>query len=291
MIEPTLQELLKRSRDWLGERGVDNAVREADELAARAMGCTRMDLYLAFDSRPDEGQRKVLRDLLKRRARGEPLQYLLGNQPFRKAELRVDSRVLIPRPETEQLVDLILAAECAAGPLTVLDGGTGSGCIAISLAQELPDCTVKAVDIHPAALELARENAASNGVADRIRFRRIDLLRDTLAEPVDVFVSNPPYVSPSDNGRLQPELSWEPQDALYANDNGLLFYRHYARTLAGLLKPGGRFYFEIGETQAEELLTMYHGIAEQVQVHQDLAGRDRFISGRLRPGKEEPEHG
>lgn len=281
-----LGEVLARSREWLKSKGIENAARETDELAARCLACTRMDLYLSHDRPVDENRLQELRQLLKRRASGEPLQYLLGNQPFRNAELRVDARVLIPRPETEELVELVLKGERGRGPRSILDAGTGSGCIAISLAQELQDCRILAVDLQPAALELAGENARANKVSDRITFSRMDLLRDTPENPVDVLVSNPPYVSPSEKGRLQPELLWEPQDALYADDDGLLFYRRFARSMAAFLKPGGHFYFEIGEDQGSRLLNMYHTLSSEMRVLKDLAGKDRFLAGRFTGGGE-----
>jgi len=282
MEEPLqLGEVLKRSREWLSGRGVDNAAREVDELACRALSCRRIDLYLLHDRQPSPAELEELRRLLRRRAQGEPLQYLLGSQPFRQAEIRVDSRVLIPRPETEELVDLVLAREGRHSALTVLDAGTGSGCIAISLAQELPSCQVLAVDSSRAALDLARENAVQNGVAERIQFRQLNLLQAWPQEQVDVVVSNPPYVAEFERALLAPELSHEPQDALFGGEDGLLFYRRFAQGLDHLLKPRGRFYFEIGAGQGEALLAVFVGRCRHLELGRDLSGRPRFLSGQF----------
>lgn len=283
----SLAELLRRSREWLAGRGVENATREVDELACRALACRRIDLYLLHDRVPSPQEVDCLRTLLKRRAHGEPLQYLLGSQPFRRAEIRVDSRVLIPRPETEELVELVLAREGKRRGLRVLDAGTGSGCVAISLAQELPDCRVLAVDSSRAALDLAQENARQNGVEQFIHFQQLNLLTAWPEEQVDVLVSNPPYVAEFERGILAPELAHEPQDALFGGEDGLLFYRRFAAGLEQLLCPGGRFYLEIGSGQAAALVEHFGGLGIQVETGQDLSGRDRFISG-LRPDSPPP---
>lgn len=280
---PDLGSLLRLSRDWLAARGVDNAAREADELAARVLGCRRLDLYLRHDEILPEEAKARLRALLRRRSEGEPLQYLLGSQPFRRAELAVDSRVLIPRPETEELVDHVLAGEAGRGPLEALDAGTGSGCLAVSLAMELPQCRVLAVDSSADALDVARDNARRNGVADQVDFLRINLLLDWPPQPVDVLVSNPPYVSLAERDGLQRELSREPEEALFGGEDGLVFYRRYAGGLERLVRPGGRFYLEIGASQGAALLELFAPRCARVELRRDLAGRHRFLVGAL-PG-------
>lgn len=275
-----LLDVLRLSAAWLEGRGVENARRETEELLARSLGLTRMDLYLQHDRPLREEELAPLRGLLARRGAGEPLQYLLGDQPFRGAEIRVDSRVLIPRPETEQLVELALAGWPLERAGTALDVGTGSGCIAISLAQERPGLRVLALDRSPGALELAEENARANGVSDRVGFRRLDILRDLPGEPVDLLLSNPPYIAPGERAALQRELDWEPQEALVDLDDGLGFYRRFAACLDELLVSGGRFHFELGESQGEAALALFGGRAQELRLDRDLAGRIRFLSGR-----------
>lgn len=277
---PELGSLLRLSRDWLAARGVEGAARETDELASRALGCRRLDLYLQHDRLLDAAEQERFRTLLRRRAAGEPLQYILGSQPFRRAELAVDSRVLIPRPETEELVEIVVARESALRGLRVLDVGTGSGCVAISLAQELPECRVLAVDNSSDALELARTNAERNGVGERIEFRRMNILTDWPESPAQVLVSNPPYVAGRDRGRLARELSHEPAEALFGGEDGLLFFKRFAGGLDKLLAPEGRCYFEIGEEQGDELLALFAGRCLDLQLLPDLAGRPRFLCGR-----------
>jgi release factor glutamine methyltransferase len=282
-LSPTIIDLIALSEGWLKKSKIENSAFDARELVARACACTRMELYLDYDRRPDESTLATLRTFLKRRGSGEPLQYILGTQPFRQADIRVDGRVLIPRSETEELVGLVIEHEktSMSTRLSLLDAGTGSGCIAIAIALEMKDVSVHAVDTSPEALELARENAKSNRVDASIRFERCNLLDWSPDAPYDVLVSNPPYVRQDERLTLAKELGWEPDQALFGGDqDGLSFYRRFASELSRLLKSGGRFYLEIGADQGEAVYTLFQACAEDVQVVKDLAGRDRFVLGR-----------
>ena len=276
--------LIHVSRAYLERRGVENARREAEELLAHGLGISRLDLYLEHDRPLGEPELKRCRELVRLRGQRRPLQYLLGSQPFRSAELRITSQVLIPRPETEELVGLGVEREGGRpGPLRVLDAGTGSGCIAISLALELPGCLVRAVDLDEKVLELAAENARRNGVAERIRFEQLDLLDRLPDEPAEVMVSNPPYVPHTQRGALQPELSYEPAAALFdGHTDGTGFFRRFAGDLSALLVPGGRLYFEFGAGQEEVLRGLFEPLCEKVELHADLSGRIRFLTATLR---------
>ena len=276
---PNLLEILGSSTEWLQRKGVSNARREAEELLAHGLACTRLDLYMDYDRPLADEDLATLRGLLARRGRREPLQYILGTQAFRNADLRVDPRVLIPRPETEGLVDQVLAhLPDREAPLCITDLGTGSGCLAISLAQELPASRVLAYDLSEDALELARENAVHNGVSGRIEFARLDLHADLPKMAVDLLVSNPPYVRQDEEVTLQPELKYEPRMALYdADAEGVSCYRRIAASFASWLRPGGMAVFEIGAEQGAAVRTLLEPVSQKVLVAQDLAGRDRYV--------------
>lgn len=262
----------------LEQAGVEDAQREALWLFAAALGSTagavRADL-----SRPvaaDE-QEAFLR-LVARRADREPIQYILGTEEFMGMTFRVTPDVLIPRLDTETLVRQ--AAERLQGAVRVADIGTGSGAIAVRLAALLPEATVVAVDISPAALAVARENAANNGVADRIQFRQGDLLAPLAGEAFDAILSNPPYIPATDVAGLMPEVrEWEPQVALTPGADGLLFYRCLAEGAGRLIRPGGFLAVEVGFDQAGAVATLFAEAGLQVSVHQDTAGIDRVVIG------------
>ncbi len=277
----TLLAVLEAADAFLREAGLPDARREAEELLAHGLGCKRLDLYLDYDRPLGEDERASLRPLLKRRAAREPLQYIVGRWPFRELELIVDRRALIPRPETEELVDRALAlVSHIEGPLRVADAGCGTGCIALSLLKERPRTRVLALDASTEALELCRENAAANGLGEGLACRRHDLLTEPPPAQVDLLLSNPPYVPPGRRGKLQEELAHEPQAALYTKDEqGMEFYCRFRDTLADWLPPGGLFCFEIGEEQGPLLAGLFRDVAQDLEVGLDLRGRQRFFSG------------
>ncbi len=275
----TLLAVLRASEDFLKQAGLPGARREAEELLSHSLACSRLELYVDYDRPLGEDERAVLRPLLRRRARREPLQYILGCWPFRELELKVDARALIPRPETEELLELVLE-HTPPGSRQAIDAGCGGGCIALSLLRERPDTQVLALDASEAALELCRENAEANGIRKGLECLQLDLLRETPPAPVDLLVSNPPYVEPAQKGQLQPELAWEPGEALYTKDpEGLEFYRRFRDTLPAWLKPGGAFFFEIGERQGPRLLELFRDGAKELHLHKDMQGRTRFLRG------------
>jgi release factor glutamine methyltransferase len=215
-------------------------------------------LYLQFDRPLSGSERGSVRDLLRRRAEGAPLQYLLGEAEFMSLAFRVNPSVLIPRPETEILVEDVIERLKTAGPVRIIDIGTGSGCIAVSLARHLPDAVVDAVDSEPDALETAGNNAARLGVEGRIRFIRADALDDGLtsktAPPYGGLVSNPPYVSAAEWERLPIEIrNHEPKQALCDGGDGFGFYPVLAGRASEMLAPGGMVWAEVGAGQAERV--------------------------------------
>ncbi len=215
-----------------------------------------------------------------RRVRHEPVQYILGEQEFFGLAMRVTPAVLIPRPETEHLVEAVLERVPRGTPLRICDVGTGSGAIAIALAAALPQAQVTALDISKAALEVARQNAVLHSVADRIRFLESDLLGAVRGERFDVVVANPPYVAESEV--LEPQVrEYEPRAALYAGPTGLEVYRRLIPETHDALFPGGWLLLEIGHGQREALCALLTGW-DSVQFICDLAGIPRIAIARRR---------
>jgi len=279
----TIGDLRRRAGDLLKAAGVANAAREADWLLAFALDLPQHALVLEGGRPVSERQAERVLTLLERRAAREPLQYLLGTQEFRGLDITVTPDVLIPRPETELLVDETLRA--VAGP-AVLDVGTGSGCIAVAIASERPDATVCALDLSAAALGVAQANAVRHGVRDRIRFVRADLLGAfgaASAETFNVVVSNPPYIAEQELDGLQPEVArYEPRAALVGGDDGLVFYRRLLREAPPLLKAGGRLIVELGcgQAQAVTRLARECNAFDSVECRRDAAGIERVLVAR-----------
>ena len=241
--------MLEWTTDYLTKRGADTPRLDAELLLAEALGCQRIDLYTAFDQVPEEQPRTAFRELVRRRGSDTPVAYLLGRREFYSLSFRVTPDVLIPRPETEHLVVALLdlAKEQRGGAATVCDVGTGSGIVAVCAAKYLPGCRVTAIDNSPAALDVARGNAAKHDVADRIEFVESDLLTALPPERhFDFIVSNPPYVSDSEMERLPPDVKdHEPRTALVAGEHGTAIIERLIPQAAERLEPGGHLLMEI----------------------------------------------
>lgn len=285
----TVMRLVRWSATYLEGKGVERGRLDAEHLLAHALGTARLDLYLQFDRPLAPAELDRYRPLLKRRAEREPLQYILGHAAFRELELAVDARVLIPRPETEVLVDEVLAwAGPADGkPRTALDVGTGSGAIALSLVAEGPFARVVATDTAAEALALARENARRCGASGSVEFREGPLFEPVAAgERFDVVVSNPPYVADRDAGALEPEVGrWEPAVALFAGPDGLGVLRGLVDGAPERLAPRGLLALEVGLHQAGPVVAMIEarGAYDEVRVRRDLAGRERVVLATRAP--------
>lgn len=278
----TVLRLIRWSAEYLAEKGVESPRLDAEHLLAHALGTTRLQLYLQFDRPLEAAELDLYRPLLKRRAAREPLQYIVGRAAFRELELRCDPRALIPRPETEILVDKVLAWARGRTELRAVDVGTGTGCIALSLLSEGPFAEVWGVDVSADALELARVNAASVPEGDRLHLLQGDGLSplpDGLQ--VDVVVSNPPYVREDEAPGLQPEVrDHEPAGALFGGGDGLDVVRGLLRDAPGRLVPGGLLALEVGAEQGSEVAALAGEVRtlEAVAVHRDLAGRQRIVT-------------
>ena len=266
----------------LNAAGVPEAETEARLLIQHAAGLDTTAFLTALDSRFPECLRKKLDELLSRRAEREPLAYLLGRKEFFGREFCVDARVLIPRPETEMLVELATEFAASAGHsgLTIADIGTGSGVIAVTLAAELPGALVTAVDIDSDALDVARRNAGNLGVADRIKFVHADF-EDLPGEPFEVVVSNPPYIRTGELQELEPELSFEPVHALDGGEDGSAVLSPLIDSLPNMLAPGQSAAFieidpPLAAEAARQAAIVFPG--SRVEVYRDLAGLDRCLA-------------
>ena len=237
------------------------ATRDAEVLLLNTMGISRATLLAHPDREIVPNQQLQYEKTIERRLRHEPVQYILGQQEFYGLDFLVTSAVLIPRPETEHLVEAVLKPLTADNPLQIADIGTGSGAIAISLAVHLPLARITALDISAEALAVAAANARAHNVADRIRFLHSDLLAalDQRQGIFDAIVSNPPYVAETDRDSLHPQVrEYEPDTALFAGKTGLDVYRRLIPEANTALKPGGLLALEIGQGQQDAIATMLH---------------------------------
>jgi len=245
-----LLEVLRATERYLADRGVENPRLNAEHLLAHALGLKRMELYLQFDRGLTESERAPLRDLVKRRGAREPLQHILGTAEFHGRSFLCDNRALIPRPETEQLVELALELAKAHATPALLDIGTGSGVIPLTLALELPAATVHATDLSPDALALANENATRHQLTGRVVFHQTDLLPPDNAK-FDLIIANLPYIPTNEIAALSPEVRHDPLTALDGGADGLDFIRRLIESAPARLAPGGALLLEIGVGQAD----------------------------------------
>jgi release factor glutamine methyltransferase len=287
----TVLEIIKRTTDFLATKGIESPRLNAELLVGHALGRKRMQLYLEFERPLAETDLEKIRPLIRRRAAHEPLQYITGEAEFHGLKLKVDRRALIPRPETEQLVERVAAAMAAAVPQRILDLGTGSGAIALALAHAFPAAAVTAIDRSEAALALAAENAAGLGLADRVNFLVSDWFSRIPPEPFDLIVSNPPYLSGEETAQTAAEVrGFEPIEALTADDDGVA---DLARIIAeGLshLQPGGLLALETGIAQHARLIELANRAGfSRVESHRDLTGRDRFVFAFSPAAAERPD--
>jgi len=314
-----IREILQDATRQLTDADIPDGRREAEVIMAHVLKKERLDLYRNDTLVLDEGQQEAFAGWIRRRVRREPLQYILGTQEFWGLEFSVTSDCLIPRPESEHLIESIIESVPQffvhpMKPFTAVDLGTGSGCLAVTLAKIHPTCLLLAVDVSPLALEVARSNAGRNGVADRIQFVEGDFLkpltefltselsghqRKVTPDPqcqaisglngapdrrvsiveFDLFVCNPPYVPTAEVARLQPEVGkYEPRLALDGGPDGLQYYRQLVPSVSNHLRAGGLLILEIGIGQADPVCQMALRSGWRVErVKRDLAGIERVV--------------
>lgn len=285
-----IKDLLQVTAEYLETKEVENPRLCAEILLAHQLRTSRIRLYLDFNQPVGERDITLYRSMIKRLLKGEPVQYITGVQEFWSMEFKVNPQVLIPRPESEILVEQVLAlfkkedrAE-ETGP-DILDLGTGSGAIAVSLAVELPGASVWAADISEGAIKTAEENARRHGVDHRIRFMKGDLFQPFMAREIlfDVVVSNPPYIASEDFGSLPEQVrNHEPRQALDGREKGLFFIDRIICEAPAYLKPGGRLFMEMDPEQVPSAINRIKktGSYGEEGIVEDYAGKERVVTAR-----------
>ncbi|MFO8012133.1 MAG: peptide chain release factor N(5)-glutamine methyltransferase [Phycisphaerae bacterium] len=300
----TIGRLIEWTRGYFARQDIEQPRLEAEILLAHVLGLERIDLYMEYEEVVSEEQRAAYRDLVRRRADGEPSRYLVGTCEFMALALKVTPDVLIPRPETEQLAEEVIRRARAAAPvpleaaagdapdeaapaaLEIIELGTGSGALAVSLAVHLPEARVTATDVSPAALEVARTNAEAHGVVDRVTLLEGDLYEALDAadvQPAAFLLANPPYVAEGEWNGLPADIrEHEPRDALVAGPDGTEVIERILRGARAYLKPDGVLMVEIGAGQGREVREMVgetRGLVD-VDIRKDYAGHDRILIAR-----------
>jgi release factor glutamine methyltransferase len=276
----TVLEVLRSTTAYFKKREVESPRLNAEHLLAHSLGKKRIELYLEFERNLAEPELAPLRDLVRRRGQGEPLQHLLGTVEFCGQVFLCDRRALVPRPETEELVELLKVEIGERKPERILDAGTGSGVIALSLAAVFPKAEIHASDISEDALSLARENAARLNLNARVHFTRSNLVEQTDGK-FDLIVANLPYVPEADRPSLSREVLQDPASALFGGQNGDEMIRELIVAAPPHLHPGGMLALEIGIGQAEGLTAFLHERNyRDISQRQDFAGVTRFLLAR-----------
>ena len=279
----TVLEALNGASDYLQNKGIKSSRLNAELLLSHILNCKRLELYLSFDRPLQKSEIDSYRELLKRRSTFEPLQYIIGKVEFYGLEFEVNQSVLIPRPETELLVEAVIESVAKDENINILDIGSGSGNISIALAKNIPSCTVVGIDISEEAIETSTRNAKLNGVESQLMFVKKNILNgiEINENSFDVVVSNPPYVSVADFVNLDPELRlYEPQIALTDEIDGLSFYRNISVLSRSLLKNNGKLFFEIGAGQSDAVKKiLIDSDYKNIVIIKDYSDIERVIMG------------
>ncbi len=281
----TVLNLLNTTVAYFEEKQIENPRLNAEQLLGKALNMPRFNLYVAFERPVTSQELDLFRSLVRRRAQREPLQYILGDTEFMGLPFRVNPSVLIPRPETEVLVETILnrKPDCTNEQPVIVDVGSGSGCIAVSLAKLWPEAQLFAVDISAEALDVARQNAKENGVQETVHFLTYDIFSDwpdNLPGQVDILVSNPPYIAASELDTLQPEVrDHEPHIALTDEKDGLRFYKRLFELGAGKQNPVcKRIFLEMSGSQPETIIKLAESFHFQhINITNDLTRIPRVL--------------
>lgn len=279
----TVLQAINKSTNYLEKKGIDSPRMNAELLLADILRCKRLELYLMYDRPLTEKELVEYREYLKRRSTFEPVQYIVGTVEFYGLEIKVSPDVLIPRPETEILVETLINSVNKEDELRIMDIGSGSGNISIAVAVNLPNAYVTGIEISKSAIEVAKENQKKYDLNKRISFLNYDIFsanRDELSD-FDIIVSNPPYVSKEDYGKVQKEiLNYEPNIAVTDFHDGFNFYRKIISLTSQMLKPNGKIFFEIAQGQSKKInKIMKENNFKEISIVQDYQKIDRVIYG------------
>jgi len=279
----TVLQAINKSAGYLEKKGIESPRMNAELLLAYILKCKRLELYLMYDRPLTEKELVEYREYLKRRSTFEPVQYIIGTVEFYGLEFKVSSDVLIPRPETEILVETVINSVNKEDELQIMDIGSGSGNISIAVAVNLPNAYVTGIEISESAIAVAKENLKKHNISERVSFLNYDILnvnRDELSD-FDIIVSNPPYVSKEDYGKVQKEiLNYEPNIAVTDFHDGFKFYRGIISLSSQILKPNGKIFFEIAEGQSKKINEiMKENNFKEISIVKDYQKIDRVIYG------------
>ena len=281
----TTLKAIELSSEYLNKKGVLSSRINAELLLAHVLKSNRMNLYLKFDQPLAEEEIENYRNLIRRRGKREPLQYIIGTVEFYGLQFYVDKNVLIPRQETELLIETVLIKYRADAKLRILDIGTGSGNIAVTLAKYLPNSCILSIDVDQNALDLAKKNAELNKIFGNLDLFKIDLFKilDSKIDKFDIIISNPPYISIKDYKNLEPELLYfEPKIALTDENDGLSFYRFISENSKYLLNKGGEIFLEIGFKQSINVKTiLLNNGFRDIEVKKDYSDIERIVIGKI----------
>lgn len=281
----TVLEAIKLSTDYLEKKQVESSRANAEILLAEILHCKRIDLYLTFDKPLSESELQFYRESIKKRASRMPLQYIVGHTEFYGLNLNLNENVLIPRPETELLVEKIINDQKHKEGLRILDIGSGSGNITLALAKHITNSFVTGIDISEKVIELAIKNSVQNKI-ENVGFKLFDIMNDDQESlgKFDIIVSNPPYISDIDYESLEPELTnYEPKMALTDNSDGTSFYKRIISISKNLFQNSGYLYFELGKGQYKNISDlMIQEKFTDIQITKDYAGIERIICGEIK---------
>lgn len=274
----TIGALLQWTQKYFAEKGIDSPRLDAEILLAHVLKKERIYLYAHYDEPMNGEELAAYRELVKKRGSRLSVAHILGNQAFMGLDFKVSQDVLIPRPETEMLVETVIEAAKGTKPV-IIDVGTGSGAILLSLLSYLPEATGVGVDISSKALAIAADNSQSLGLQDRVTWLESDVLTKVPPMACDWLVSNPPYLTAQDMADLQPEVRHDPELALYGGDDGLAIYRRLAEASPAYVKAGGHCALEIGVGQADDVIDIFtkSGAYDHEQTVKDYGGIDRVL--------------
>jgi release factor glutamine methyltransferase len=281
----TVLEGIQKSTEFLAKKEIDSPRLQAELLLAHVLKLPRMKLYLNFERALTDAETATYRELVKRRSQHEPLQHITGSTSFCGLEIAVNRHVLVPRPETEILAEAgwSYLSTLNSQPSTVLDFGTGSGCIAIAVAAKCPNANVTALDVSPEALDVAKQNAAKNNLSDKIEFLQGDGFAALPKEiQFNLIISNPPYIPTGEIATLEPEVrDFDPRGALDGGADGLDFYRRFALEARKFLKPAGKIMLEFGDGQGDSIRKIFEEQKWIVEaIREDYTQRQRILIAR-----------
>jgi len=285
----TIRDALRKGTDIIKSAGIETPTLEAGVILCHVLGCDKIYIYTHGDAELHPSQEKKYFELLEKRTSGVPVQHITGCQEFMSLPFKVNEHVLIPRQDTEILVEAVMdwvknQKRQIRDEIKIMDIGTGSGCIAVSLAYYIENSVITAIDISEMALKTAKLNAEANNVADRITFVHSNLFKDIPNEHpdrmYDIIVSNPPYIPTEDIKHLQKEVRcFDPIAALDGGQDGLEFYRAIIDGVNDFLKPGGLLALEVGFGQADDVAALMNGKFEDIRKKKDLSGTERVVLG------------